>query len=283
MADRKYFAGTVDCECGTKLKEIIEMLCLSRFPNSWKDFNEKSKEEFRGEVANQALYIYQHYPLPEPSWRPADIRQGSRREQAWDLASKLELWAVDRDGPMRYDLGVAALLLRNLAEALASESPVVAGSGKLQALSEDGLPSVAGDSCSRSLADFERAARVAIGVEQCRTSPDNQLIALLCDAVRIKREYVTSLGSVPGTARVAQRCGATGDEGVTCGMVRGHSGQHWDGYGMWWGEPDGSENYVAAPQQDKAAIQEDDGGAKVIDLMAALTESLAGRAKKEKP
>lgn len=63
---------------------------------------------------------------------PANIRRGSRRELAWDLASKLERWAADRDAPMRHDLGDAAILLRNLAEAL-SEAQSVSSLGETPA------------------------------------------------------------------------------------------------------------------------------------------------------
>lgn len=41
----------------------------------------------------------------------------------------------------------------------------------------------------RSLADFERACLVHLADEQGRPSPNNALIAVLCDAVRLAREY----------------------------------------------------------------------------------------------
>lgn len=47
---------------------------------------------------------------------------------------------------------------------------------------------VAGNQMERTLAEFERACEVHIQEEQRRPNPDNALIALLCDAVRLKRE-----------------------------------------------------------------------------------------------
>ena len=41
----------------------------------------------------------------------------------------------------------------------------------------------------RTIADFERAALVHIEEEQGRPNPDNALIAVLCDSVRLGREY----------------------------------------------------------------------------------------------
>ena len=40
----------------------------------------------------------------------------------------------------------------------------------------------------RSLPDFRRACCVYIETEQHQVSPDNTLLALLCDAVRLSRE-----------------------------------------------------------------------------------------------
>lgn len=51
------------------------------------------------------------------------------------------------------------------------------------------LPHVAGDVCLRPLADFGRACEVHIDEEQRRPNPDNALIALLCDGVRLSREF----------------------------------------------------------------------------------------------
>lgn len=57
-------------------------------------------------------------------------------------------------------------------------------------MSDDNLPEVAGVGPAGTLADFERACRVCIRDEQAKPNPDNHLIAVLCDAVRLKREYV---------------------------------------------------------------------------------------------
>ena len=49
------------------------------------------------------------------------------------------------------------------------------------------LPEVAGN-MERTLDDFERACRVKLLEEQEKILPDNSLISVLCDAVRLKRE-----------------------------------------------------------------------------------------------
>ncbi len=48
---------------------------------------------------------------------------------------------------------------------------------------------VAGERMDRSIADFVRACEVTIEDEQSKPAPDTALIALLCDAVRLTREY----------------------------------------------------------------------------------------------
>lgn len=57
------------------------------------------------------------------------------------------------------------------------------------------LPEVAGR-LDRSYADFERACLVLLADEQRKPNPDNALIAVLCDAVRLTREVVEA---GPGT------------------------------------------------------------------------------------
>ncbi len=56
----------------------------------------------------------------------------------------------------------------------------------------DGLPEVAGRVLPTTLADFERRCRVYLREEQAKPSPDNALVALLCDGVRLAREAVDS-------------------------------------------------------------------------------------------
>jgi len=50
------------------------------------------------------------------------------------------------------------------------------------------LPKVEGG-LDRSIEDLERACLVLIGDEQEKINPDNALIAVLCDSVRMGREY----------------------------------------------------------------------------------------------
>jgi hypothetical protein len=46
-----------------------------------------------------------------------------------------------------------------------------------------------------SNADFERRCLVYLAEEQDKLSPDNGLIALLCDGVRLAREYSAAMQS----------------------------------------------------------------------------------------
>lgn len=51
------------------------------------------------------------------------------------------------------------------------------------------LPAVGGRRIATSNAEFERKCLVMLGEEQKKLSPDNALIDLLCESVRIAREY----------------------------------------------------------------------------------------------
>lgn len=48
---------------------------------------------------------------------------------------------------------------------------------------------IEGNRCSTSLHEFEQECLVYIEEEQNKPNPDNALISLLCDAVRLKREH----------------------------------------------------------------------------------------------
>lgn len=50
---------------------------------------------------------------------------------------------------------------------------------------------------NRTIADFERSCIVHIDEEQRCANPDNALIATLCDAVRLAREYVAAVRGEP--------------------------------------------------------------------------------------
>lgn len=52
-----------------------------------------------------------------------------------------------------------------------------------------GLPVVGGWRLEGTLADHVRGCRVLIDQEQTSAHPDNALISLLCDSVRLAREY----------------------------------------------------------------------------------------------
>ncbi len=51
------------------------------------------------------------------------------------------------------------------------------------------LPEVDGRRIDCTRPEFERRRRAFLQKEQRKTSPDDDLIALLCDAVRLSREY----------------------------------------------------------------------------------------------
>lgn len=53
------------------------------------------------------------------------------------------------------------------------------------------MPNVTGK-FNDSLLNFERRCRLLLGVEQAKILPDNSLIAVLCDAVRLSREHQIS-------------------------------------------------------------------------------------------
>ena len=55
------------------------------------------------------------------------------------------------------------------------------------------LPSVGGRRIDCTNAMFEHRCRVYLDHEQKKVAPDNGLIALLCDAVRLAREYNDSM------------------------------------------------------------------------------------------
>jgi hypothetical protein len=89
---------------------------------------------------------------------------------------------------------------------------------------------------ARSLADFERSCLVHIEEEQQRPNPDNSLIAVLCDAVRLTRECaedqtIAAMAGTPappmetGTSTTGAGCGCHG----TCGLARAALEDH--GYG----------------------------------------------------
>lgn len=75
-------------------------------------------------------------------------------------------------------------------------------------MSDIELPAVGGRRIDCSNAAFEHRCLVYLAREQAKLSPDNGMIALLCDAVRITREYSDNMvsRSVEGT-QSCTRCG----------------------------------------------------------------------------
>lgn len=59
------------------------------------------------------------------------------------------------------------------------------------------LPDVSGRmECSNE--DFERRCRILIGEEQSKLHPDNTIISILCDGVRLAREYSAAMQTRDG-------------------------------------------------------------------------------------
>lgn len=71
--------------------------------------------------------------------------------------------------------------------ACATSEPVVMESGR------DSLPAVAGRQCLWSLREFAHHCRVSLRNEQEKPLPNNALIAVLCNAVRLAREHADSI------------------------------------------------------------------------------------------
>lgn len=53
----------------------------------------------------------------------------------------------------------------------------------------DELPIVEGRRLDGTLEEFVRSCRVLLAEEQRRVAPNNALVSLLCDGVRLAREY----------------------------------------------------------------------------------------------
>lgn len=95
-----------------------------------------------------------------------------RVERCWDAVARIPRAGKAVEG---IDEAVVEIVDRlTAAEARDGEAPTA---------------TVAGDVMDRSLADFERACAVHIDDEQQKPAPDNALIGLLCDAVRLSMEY----------------------------------------------------------------------------------------------
>jgi hypothetical protein len=74
------------------------------------------------------------------------------------------------------------------------------------------LPEICGRRMLGSIVEQEHRCKVLIGMEQEKVSPDNALIAVLCEAVRLGREYTDFVGGKVPYAR----CGLPLSEAVDC-------------------------------------------------------------------
>ena len=61
---------------------------------------------------------------------------------------------------------------------------------------DDHLPEVAGRRLDISHAEFERRCRFMLKLEQEKIAPDTAVIAVLCDAVRLAREYTDTMNHI---------------------------------------------------------------------------------------
>lgn len=71
----------------------------------------------------------------------------------------------------------------------------------------DCLPEVGSRRIDGTLEGLEHRARLAIGREQAKILPDNALIVVLCDTVRVAREYCDA---AEGHAATVERCREVG-------------------------------------------------------------------------
>lgn len=127
------------------------------------------------------------------------------------------------------------------------------------------LPRVAvGGRMERSIADFLRACDIHLVAQQESIMPDNALIAVLCDAVRLAREHLQLLASPGPVAGAVQRacCEPAPDHsGRTCDKPSGHA-DHWT-YGgdtLTWASP-AVAGAVPAPQWQPIETAPRDGTA----------------------
>lgn len=75
-----------------------------------------------------------------------------------------------------------------------------------------GIPAVGGDRIDCSIATLERRFLIALKDEQEKPSPDNSLIALFCDGVRLGREYCNAMKTP--IARVTDRASGVAEKGL---------------------------------------------------------------------
>lgn len=69
------------------------------------------------------------------------------------------------------------------------------------------LPSVGGRRLDHTIAEFERRAERLLKDEQEKIAPDNVMVAFLCDAVRLGREYCDSISTTPAPVQKVKKAG----------------------------------------------------------------------------
>ena len=107
-----------------------------------------------------------------------------------DDRERLEGLVKRRDGAIERNLRLSAHILKQgLADALARADELEA------------LPVVAGRMVTGTLADLTRRAQRFLADEQDKPMPDNALIGVLCDTVRLVREHVDAQRCPPLEAR----------------------------------------------------------------------------------
>jgi hypothetical protein len=97
-------------------------------------------------------------------------------------------------------------------------------------------PAVGGRRIERTIADLERAALVCLAEEQEKPNPDNALIAVLCDTVRLGREYADSMRF--GWGGCAESRKPSSAEGARSTPAPGWAALRWSEEqpraGWWW-------------------------------------------------
>lgn len=76
------------------------------------------------------------------------------------------------------------------------QSDLATANEKLKGIGE--IITVAGTYMDRSIVDFRRACKTLLDEEKNLIAPNNALISVLCDAIRLSREFVSIATQHPG-------------------------------------------------------------------------------------
>jgi len=90
-----------------------------------------------------------------------------------------------------------------IAEAMGATRARALAEGGKDAEMPEGLPAVGGRHMEQTIQEHERRCLVFLAEEQRKPSPDNALVALLCDSVRMGREYCDAVGAAAEHERMS--------------------------------------------------------------------------------